>query len=646
MNTQIILLKTTGLLAGEIALLVLVAIIVERLVRSAQWRRTIWQVCMLSILLVTILELAGTSQAIRELRRKSSPSQSSPPAKISDPVFSVSAPLPANETPSVGAPIAPVSRPTKDSSRQLLFVLGWVWMLGTVMFLGRAILTQMMILRMRRSGQRIEDAGLLRIVQELAPRLGIRSVVHVMEFSRLKAPIAFGLVRRVIGLPSGFSEAHPRPQQEVIMAHELAHLAARDSRWQLVAEIAVAFTWWHPLVWLARRRLREASEATADESSLLIQNGPPVLAECLLALGKGMEQKPVFGWLNIGGEGFRSGLGRRVQRLFALNASTWNPASRVQSALVRMFCPAALVLGTVLCGGWLSPAASMKGTEMKNPMWKRSLPAFALLAFLGAEQQASAAEKPPAATPAAKRSEPKYDTPSKGKGAAMVRRKLEQIVFPSVQMDNLPLGHVIQSLIDESAKRDPEGVGVNILSHGFITEQSPPIDPATGLPVAGAVASTTDLGSLTVRIMPPIRNVRLIDVLDAIVKMAERPIKYSIEDYGVLITAAVPYTLETRTFRINPPDNFFKGLQSAFGIDVTDVLTPPRSREAQQRIFEELFRQLGIEWQGPKSIFYNELTGIVMVRVAYGDVGAITAAMQTLGGTPISDAPVPEKPAK
>jgi hypothetical protein len=146
--------------------------------------------------------------------------------------------------------------------------------------------------------------------------------------------------------------------------------------------------------------------------------------------------------------------------------------------------------------------------------------------------------------------------------------------------------------------------------------------------------------------MPPIRNVRLIDVLDAIVKMAERPLKYSIEDYGVLITAAVPYTLETRTFRINPPDNFFKGLQSAFGIDVTDVLTPPRSREAQQRIFEELFRQLGIEWQGPKSIFYNELTGIVMVRVAYGDVGAITAAMQTLGGTPISDAPIPEKPAK
>lgn len=642
MNAELAFLKLTGVLAAEVGAVILIAMASAAFVRSAQWRRTIWQICALSVLLVAAVEMSGVGRAMGELVQR--PTVKVKPIQSSTPAIPYSDP--EGEIIPVSAPVADRPRLSKDASPYLGMV-AWVWLFGMGMFLGRIVLGRGMLLMMCRRGKMVDDPELLQRMHDLAGRLGIQGRIWVMEFRRLKGPVAFGLARKIVGLPPGVDRQYSRAQQEVIFAHELAHLAARDHWWQLLAEVAVAVLWWHPLVWLARRRLQDASETAADESSLLIQNGPPTLAECLLALGKRFEAKPGLGWLNIGGQGFRSGLGRRVQRLFELSGSAWRPVGRVQTAFAWTLCPAALVLGTVLCSGWLSPAAAMKGTNMKNPMWKRSLPAFAVLALLTGEKPTAAADK--SAPPTTPVSRPAVSA-QKGTGATMVRRKLEQIVFNDVQFDNLPLAHVIQTLIDQARKHDPEGVGVNILLNQFFTEpRGTVIDPATGLPMPGATPSESiDLGALTVRIMPPIRNVRLIDVLDAIVKLAERPIKYSIEDYGVLITQAtkLPGTtvLQTQTFQITPPENFYKGIQSAFGIDVPAAnATGPRAREAQQQVFQQLFSQLGIEWGAPRSIFFNELNGIVMVQAAQDDMALITAAMQTLGGFPISY-PAPQPP--
>jgi len=275
---------------------------------------------------------------------------------------------------------------------------------------------------------------------------------------------------------------------------------------------------------------------------------------------------------------------------------------------------------------------------MKNPMWKRSLPAIALLAFMTAESPGADAEKTlkTAATP---RTEAKAFTAQKGKGATLVRRKLEQITLDGIQADNLPLVSVVDMLMTEAQKRDPEHVGVNFLLKQFVYEVAA-VDPTTGLPMQ---AESIDLGSVTIRIMPGLRNIRLIDALNAIVKVADRPLRYTIEDYGVVITQGTRQPgasiLETRTFQISPSENFYKGIESTFGIQVPEAVDSKgvRSRETQQQIFQELFQQVGIEWESPKSIFFNELNGIIMVRAAQEDMPLITATMQTLGGLPTPD---------
>src|SRR5437867_3584695 len=150
--------------------------------------------------------------------------------------------------------------------------------------------------------------------------MGLRRPIHLFESSRLLGPVAAGVLRPAIGLPPQFAGEHSPEQQEVMLAHEVAHLAAKDPFWSRLADVLAALLWWHPLSWWVRRQLRAASETAADESSLLVRDGPRVLAECLVTFGGRLTRRQPAGWMGVEGGGFRSGLGRRVERLLRLPA--------------------------------------------------------------------------------------------------------------------------------------------------------------------------------------------------------------------------------------------------------------------------------------------------------------------------------------
>src|SRR5205823_5993694 len=137
----------------------------------------------------------------------------------------------------------------------------------------------------------------------------------------------FGIFRPTISLPKDFCKQFTAEQREAMLIHELAHLAARDPLWYLLAEIVTGLLWWHPLVWWSRWQFHTASEAAADEASMLLKNGPAALAECLVELAKHLVLPRSSGWLGIEGNGFRSGLGRRVSRLFELSGRSWRRAN-------------------------------------------------------------------------------------------------------------------------------------------------------------------------------------------------------------------------------------------------------------------------------------------------------------------------------
>jgi beta-lactamase regulating signal transducer with metallopeptidase domain len=113
-------------------------------------------------------------------------------------------------------------------------------------------------------------------VRSVAVRLGVRRRPRVLQAAGAVGPAALGIWRPALVLPAGFANDYRPDQQEAMLAHELAHLAANDPAWHLLADLVTGAWWWHPLAWWARHRLRGASEAAADEASLVVADGPPL----------------------------------------------------------------------------------------------------------------------------------------------------------------------------------------------------------------------------------------------------------------------------------------------------------------------------------------------------------------------------------
>ena len=164
-----------------------------------------------------------------------------------------------------------------------------------------------------------------------------------------------------------------------------------------------------------------------------------------------------------------------------------------------------------------------------------------------------------------------------GDGREVIYSKLNRIRIPVSWPEGLPLSEVLRNLSDQTKLRDPGKKGINFIFNPNAAAASTAIapaggattiDPATGLPVAAPAAGgggeSMDASAINVKLT--LTDVRLADVLDAIVLVADHPIKYSVQDYAVVFSAKGPESpqLETRTFKIDP-NTFMQGLQSVGG---------------------------------------------------------------------------------
>lgn len=128
-----------------------------------------------------------------------------------------------------------------------------------------------------------------------------------------------------------------------------------------------------------------------------------------------------------------------------------------------------------------------------------------------------------------------------GIGRQSIQHKLDRIVLNEVKFDGVPLSEVVKYLDEQARLRDPEKKGINFIINSANTEAPPPptapqLDPTTGAPVSQASEEPVDLNSVIIRLSPGLRNVRLADAIDAIARVAEKPLRFSVEDYAIVFT--------------------------------------------------------------------------------------------------------------
>lgn len=145
-----------------------------------------------------------------------------------------------------------------------------VWAVGFLLALGRTLfcLGRLSVLR-RKATRPVKDSDLQIDANGLARRVGLRRnwEVRICVSSKPGAAMTWGFLRPVILLPKG-AEAWSRERLEAVLLHEFAHVRRNDFASQLLAELACALYWFHPLAWLGARSMRESAELATDDAVL------------------------------------------------------------------------------------------------------------------------------------------------------------------------------------------------------------------------------------------------------------------------------------------------------------------------------------------------------------------------------------------
>ncbi len=353
-------------------------------------QRTVWRALWLAVALFAAIDMSGIGNIVIAWLRETSVTETQAFVNLS--------PRGARALPALDSASregfrrhrpeakAELARAVDAAEQTAVWWPGLLWLAGTGLLLGRVVVGRGLLLALRRRCRRLHTGPLVEGVYAVAAKLGLRRTIVLVEAPTALGPAAFGAWRPTLVLPPRFADDFDAAKQNVMLAHELAHLAAADPVWQAFSDVVVAALWWQPLLWWAKRQHRGASEAAADEASLVLDNGPALLATCLVEMGGRLAAARRPGWLAMADGGYRSCLGRRVERLLGLGARSWQPPRRARAGLFLLCAPLLLAGGAILSTSWVHSQTIPEGGISMNAMrrsWRQSLAGLVLLSTVG-----------------------------------------------------------------------------------------------------------------------------------------------------------------------------------------------------------------------------------------------------------------------
>jgi beta-lactamase regulating signal transducer with metallopeptidase domain len=165
----------------------------------------------------------------------------------------------------------------------LAAILFTIWAAVCMLLLGRLIHGTVAVRRIVNRARPLADEDWRARLYDVADRLGIDDAPRVLRCDEIRVPFAAGIVRATIVLPAECDDWTPG-QRDAVLIHELGHVRRRDLLGHTLGRLACALYWFHPLVWTAARRLRDASERACDDLAIRLGSRPSEYADHLLRL--------------------------------------------------------------------------------------------------------------------------------------------------------------------------------------------------------------------------------------------------------------------------------------------------------------------------------------------------------------------------
>jgi beta-lactamase regulating signal transducer with metallopeptidase domain len=224
-------------------------------------------------------------------------------------------------------------------------VIAWIWAIGTLLQLAVLIAGLIRLTRVMERAERCDDERLNDIALEISARYHLPRPVRVLRTDCSLAPLTWGHWRPDVLLPLE-ATTWDDERAAAVLRHEMAHVRRHDWLTQLLATMARAIVWWHPLVWLLTNRLRRESEYACDAHVVSDGLSPHRYAMHLVELARASLREAVP-MLPAPSLASRSLLESRVRRLLDARPTPVAVTNlRTRSALVMI----AIVASTAVAG--------------------------------------------------------------------------------------------------------------------------------------------------------------------------------------------------------------------------------------------------------------------------------------------------------
>jgi beta-lactamase regulating signal transducer with metallopeptidase domain len=158
-------------------------------------------------------------------------------------------------------------------------------------------------------------------------RSGVRHRIALTCSSGIASPVA--LANGEVCLPRRALVELGPPEQDSMLAHEVAHIVRRDPHWLVVARVIEAVLFVQPLNRLARHRMQDVAEFLCDDWAVERAGEPVILARCLAAVAEWVERAPRLQPISAMVEAGGSPLVRRVGRILGDEVDRRAPSAHV-----------------------------------------------------------------------------------------------------------------------------------------------------------------------------------------------------------------------------------------------------------------------------------------------------------------------------
>ena len=142
-----------------------------------------------------------------------------------------------------------------------------VWIGGTCVALLLLARDVARLVHLVRDADPLIDGRCTALCRTSARRLGLSRTPALLVSRHAVMPMTWGVRRPRIMLPASALD-WPTERLRAVLVHELGHVARADWLVHLVAQLACAAYWFHPLFWSAERALGRETEVAADDEAL------------------------------------------------------------------------------------------------------------------------------------------------------------------------------------------------------------------------------------------------------------------------------------------------------------------------------------------------------------------------------------------